>query len=576
VNRGRGAARPIFALAAAAAAYAVVLAATGGFETHLIGTRIRSRGWERPAAAAVALWLLSVTLSLRADSGRASRAWAAVSSQRAGRLLAVAAVAWTLCAAARYSSNAAGGSDSFGYVSQAYLFARVELTDQIPLRPEFTWRDAALSLIPLGYVGAAEAERMAPVYPPGLPLMMALALPFGDGAMYAVVPLLGGVVVWCTWLMGRRLGDPLAGGMAAVCLSVSATFLLMHFSPMSDVPVAALWLGAWLAASATFRGAPALAGALAGVAVLTRPNLAPLSLVIGVIAAVSRATSDAPRTKFDVRRALWALAGFMLPFAAAVVGLMVIQWQRYGDPLMSGYGSAGELFALAYVRPNLGSYAARITAIYTPVIWLWLAGAVVIRHTPSRGLLVGGVAFIAVVWLAYIPYLPFEPWFFTRFLLPAIPFMLVLALMVAMATVRRLPVWSRPAVSAAFIAVMIISLSTESQRRGVFESASIERKYPDAGRYVRDHLEGNSYILARQHSGSVRLYSGHPTIRWDVIGGDQLDLVVRTVRGTGSPVYVVMDDDEVPAFARHFEGQRTAGSLRALAQFGQARVYAVE
>ena len=254
----------------------------------------------------------------------------------------------------------------------------------------------------------------------------------------------------------------------------------------------------------------------------------------------------------------------------------MIQWKRYGDPLMSGYGSAGELFALAYIAPNLASYAARVTAIYTPVIWLCLAGAAVRRRMPSRGLLASTVAFIAVVWLAYLPYLPFEPWFFTRFLLPAIPFMLVLAMIVVLAIVRRLPVWSRPAVSAAFILVMIASLSAESQRRGVFESAAIERKYPDAGHYVRDRLEANSYVLARQHSGSVRLYSGRPTIRWDVIGGDELDLVVRTVRATGSPVYVVMDDDEVPEFARHFEGQRTAGSLRALAQFGQARVYAVE
>ena len=569
MNRGRGAAWFIFALAAAAAAYALVLAVTGGFEIHLIGIRIRSRGWERPAAAAVALWLISVTLWLRADSGRASGAWTAISSPRAGELLAAAAVAWTLFAGARYASAAAGGSDSFGYVSQAHLFARGELTDGIPLRPEFTWRDAALSLIPLGYLPAAQAERMAPVYPPGLPLLMTLALPLGDGAMYAVVPLLGGVVVGCSWLVGRRLGDPLAGAMAATCLSVSATFLLMHFSPMSDVPVAALWLGAWLAASATFRSAAVMAGAFAGAAVLTRPNLAPLALVIGVIAVGSPAT-------FDVRRATRALAGFMPPFAAAVAALIVIQWQRYGDPLRSGYGSVGELFALAYVGPNLGSYAARLTAIYTPVIWLWLAAGVVIRRTLSRGLLVSGVAFIAVVWLAYVPYLPFEPWFFTRFLLPAIPFMLVLAMMVVLATVRRLPVWSRPAVSAAFLAVMIVSLSAESQRRGVFESAAVERKYPDAGHFVRDHLEGNSYVLARQHSGSVRLYSGRPTIRWDVIGGDQLDLVVRTVRAMGSPVYVVMDDDEVTEFARHFEGQRTAGSLRALAQFGQARVYAVE
>ena len=560
-------------LAAATALYALALAFTGGFEAHLIGTRIRSRGWERPAAAAVALWLLSATFSLRAESGRASRAWTRIDSQGSGLLLAAIAIAWTLVAGVWYSTGAAGGSDSFGYVSQAHLFARGALTDAVPVRPEFTWRDAALSLIPLGYRPAAEIERMAPVYPPGLPLLLTLALPFGERAMYAVVPLFGAVVVGCTWLVGRRLGDPLAGGMAAACLSVSATFLLMHFSPMSDVPVAALWLGAWLSASGTSRGAPAMAGALAGAAVLTRPNLAPLALVIGATILMPGAAADVRRAARNMPR---ALAAFALPLLAAVAVLLVIQWKRYGDPLMSGYGSAGELFAPGHIAPNLASYAARVTAIYTPVIWLWLTGAAVIRRMPSRALFASTIAFIGVVWLAYLPYLPFEAWFFTRFLLPAIPFMLVLAMIVVLAIVRRLPVWSRPAVSAAFIILMIVSLCAVSRRHGVFESAAIERKYPDAGHYVRDRLEANSYVLARQHSGSVRLYSGRPTIRWDVIGGDQLDLVVRTVRATGSPVYVVMDDDEVPEFARHFEGQRTAGSLKALAQFGQARVYAVE
>ena len=576
MNRGRGAARFIFALAAATAVYALVLAFTGGFEVHLIGTRIRSRGWERPAAAAAALWLLAVTLSLRSGIDRASRAWARLDSHHAGRLLAIAAVAWTLFAGARYATGAAGGSDSYGYVSQAQLFARGELTDEIPRRTEFTWRDAALSMIPLGYLPAAQGDRMAPVYPPGLPLLMMLAAPFGERAMYAVVPLLGAVAAWCTWLVGRRLGDPLAGGIAAGCLSVSATFLLMHFSPMSDVPVAAAWLGAWLAASGTFRGASATAGALTGVAILIRPNLAPLALIIAATSVATRARCGVQGVGCAVRDARGALAGFVLPVAAAIAGLMVIQWQRYGDPLVSGYGSAGELFALAYVAPNLVSYAARVTAVYTPVIWLWLAGIAVMRRAPFPVLILSSISFIAVVWLAYLPYLPFEPWFFTRFLLPAIPFMLVLTMIVVLTIVRRLPMWSRPAVSVVFIAVMIVSLSAESQRRGVFESAAIERKYPDAGHYVRDHLEANSYVLARQHSGSIRLYSGRPTIRWDVIGGDQLDLVVHTVRGVGSPVYVVMDDDEVPEFVKHFDGQRTAGSLKALAQFGQARVYAVE
>ena len=36
------------------------------------------------------------------------------------------------------SAFAAGGSDSFGYVSQARLFTQAALTDAVPVRPEFT------------------------------------------------------------------------------------------------------------------------------------------------------------------------------------------------------------------------------------------------------------------------------------------------------------------------------------------------------------------------------------------------------------------------------------------------------
>jgi hypothetical protein len=178
--------------------------------------------------------------------------------------------------------------------------------------------------------------------------------------------------------------------------------------------------------------------------------------------------------------------------------------------------------------------------------------------------------------MAYLVYLPFAPWFFTRFLLPAIPIMLTLAVMVVLVTIRRLPFWMRPVAVAVFVAVMLAALAGQSRRLGVFDSKSIEQKYPEAGAYVRQHLPASAYVLARQHSGSVRLYGERPTIRWDVIGGDQLDLVVATLRSIGATVYVVADDDEMPEFATHFDGQITTRRLSPLAQFGQARVYAVE
>jgi hypothetical protein len=243
---------------------------------------------------------------------------------------------------------------------------------------------------------------------------------------------------------------------------------------------------------------------------------------------------------------------------------------------MSGYGAAGELFAWAYVSQNAVSYAMRITALYTPLIWLWAVAPIVMRRAPTPRLLTATVMVIAAVWLAYLPYLPFDAWFFTRFLLPAIPLMLVLATMVILVGIRRLPTWARPATTVLFLLLLSYALLHQSQQRGVFEAWAIEQKYPAAGRYVRDRLPANAYVLARQHSGSVRLYASRPTIRWDVIGGDQLDLVVRTVRAVGSPIFMVADDDELPAFERHFAGQATPRRLRALAQFGPARVYAIE
>ena len=567
-------------MAAACAAYALILYFTGGFESELAGVRIRSRGWERPAYLSLALFTVAAGLFIRL-SASVSVIWGHLDSVDAGRVLAAVGIAWALVAGIRFGTFSAGGSDSFGYISQAHLFLRAQLTDQVPMRPEFAWRDAELSLIPLAYRPAAQPGRMAPVYPPGLSLILAAVHPLGDRAMYLVIPMFGALAVFCTMAIGRALGDPLAGGIAALLLSVSATFLLMDFSPMSDVPVTALWLAAVVVANARTKHAPLLAGLLTGAAVLTRPNLAPLAAAIAALVAVEGTARirNACHAEAALETALGRqrrMATFLAPVVVAIVSLLWMQSQRYGGALQSGYGAAGELFALAHAGPNLVSYAARMTSVFTLVIWLWLVSPVLLWRKSPRPLLLGCVAIVFGTWIAYVVYLPFEPWFFTRFLLPAIPLMLVLAVMVVLITIRRLPFWMRPVAVTVFVAVMLSALAGQSRRLGVFDSKSIEQKYPQAGAYVREQLPTSAYVLARQHSGSVRLYGERPTIRWDVVGGDQLDLVVATLRSIGATVYVVADDDEMPEFATHFDGQITTRRLSPLAQFGQARVYAVE
>ena len=273
--------RWILAVSVMSAAYAAVIYWTGGFEADVLGRTLRSRAWERPAAVAVAFLLLATAFELRRSTAGASKVWAWLNSSRAAAFLTTIAIGWTLVAGFRFGTFAAGGSDSYCYVSQAHLFAKGQLTEAVSPLPEFSWRDAGVTLIPLGYRPALVPGRMAPICPPGFSLLMAAVHPIGDRAMFVLVPLFGAMVLLCTAVAGRQLGQSLSGAAAALLLSVSPTFLLMVFAPMSDVPATALWLGALVVAFSAAESSMAsiAAGMLAGLAILTRPNLAPLAIV---------------------------------------------------------------------------------------------------------------------------------------------------------------------------------------------------------------------------------------------------------------------------------------------------------
>ena len=64
-----------------------------------------------------------------------------------------------------------------------------------------------------------------PIYSPGVPMLMALfKIAGGDRAVYYVVPLLGGLAVWVTFLVGRQVAGPVVGAAAAVLLFISIFF----------------------------------------------------------------------------------------------------------------------------------------------------------------------------------------------------------------------------------------------------------------------------------------------------------------------------------------------------------------
>ncbi|HMF61527.1 MAG TPA: hypothetical protein VK595_14200, partial [Vicinamibacterales bacterium] len=116
-------------LTVAVAAYALVVAWTGGFDARLAGVRIRSRQWERPALIAVAgsAWLLY--LVRRRTAVVFVRVWHVTDGARGASVMAGVAAVWTLAAGLHFGTFASGGSDSYGYAGQARLLLHGRLTD---------------------------------------------------------------------------------------------------------------------------------------------------------------------------------------------------------------------------------------------------------------------------------------------------------------------------------------------------------------------------------------------------------------------------------------------------------------
>jgi hypothetical protein len=114
-----------------------------------------------------------------------------------------------------------------------------------------------------------------------------------------------------------------------------------------------------------------------------------------------------------------------------------------------------------------------------------------------------------------------------------------------------------------------------AESRSAFELHRLESKYPAAGAFAHEHLPATAFILAAQHSGSIRYYANLPTLRWDLLGGGALDQALASLRAEGYEPFAVLDAEEDVEFRRKFEaaGQRAAGRLTPLGVPGGVRVY---
>lgn len=414
-------------LAAVTAAIALAILVTGGWDLWIAGRRVSMHSPARPFLVVGLAWVLYLFLSDREATSLKMGSpyvvwdvtkWTSGFATCAPALLAGAALVIGL----HFGAFLPLASDSYGYVSQAELIANGRLTTPVsPLAADAPWPDAAWTLAPLGYRPGSTGA-LVPTYPPGYPALMAAAIRMaGTRAGYVVVPLMGALLVWTTWRIGTRVVGPATGLLAALLMLCSPILLIQLCVPMSDVPAAALWALALSLTLAGTRRSVLAAGTLSGLALAVRPNLLLLAIVLAV--AVAAGAWMRGRAKASIAMAsLYALG--MVPGLVAV-GWLFSHW--YGSPFRSGYGELDALFSTRHAFANLARYPAWLvetqSVLAAAPLLLLLARPAGARLAP----LVTLAAFAVTAFATYLFYLPFDNWGFLRFLLPAWPSLMVLA-----------------------------------------------------------------------------------------------------------------------------------------------------
>jgi hypothetical protein len=281
----------------------------------------------------------------------------------------------------------------------------------------------------------------------------------------------------------------------------------------------------------------AIAGGMcASLAVLTRPNLVPAIVPLLWLL---------PERRARLRWTAGAVPG-------AVV-LAVLNGIRYGSPLATGYGSAGDLFSIAHVAANLTRYPRWFVETQSPMAVLAVAAPWVVRGDGARRLAIVSLVASALVIAPYLVYTVFDEWWYLRFLLPVLPVLLVYGVAVLL---RVVPRRARVGASVGLASVLGAWCLSVAAERHVFELQRLEARFALTGAYVARELPPDSVVLAVQQSSSIRFYAGIPTIVWGAVPADGLDALVAGLHANGRPLFVALEDAETQPFRERFAGQR--------------------
>src|SRR5262245_51538295 len=124
--------------------------------------------------------------------------------------------------------------------------------------------------------------------------------------------------------------------------------------------------------------------------------------------------------------------------------------------------------------------------------------------------------------------------------------------------------WSaRFATSAVAIATVFLAIHglSTARSRFAFDVGRAERRYVDVARFVAARTEPSAVAIAVQHSGTLRMYGGRLTLRFDQLDPAWLDRAIAFLEANGRHPVIVVEDGEAALFTQQFGAANRAGRL---------------
>jgi 4-amino-4-deoxy-L-arabinose transferase-like glycosyltransferase len=449
---------------------------------------------------------------------------------------------------------AVGGSDSSCYGLMAQAFAAGQLQPFSVIGVEAPWPDASTTTAPGGFIPSSLRPGAAsPICAPGFSLLMApLAALFGQDAIFWLTPMAAALLVLSSFAIANRMAGGAAGVTAALLVASSPIVLFQVVQPMNDITTVALWTTV-MALLVTDDAAEGLwrvriAGFLGGVAILVRPNLAPLFAAAMALVLVRDETR---RRRNNSTGALVVGATF------GVVVMLSLNRSLYGSLFGSGYGDAADLFSLSHVGENVRNYSQALFATQSVAPAVGLLAPFVLPSAHRRVSIVL-LAAAAITTGIYLLYTTFPEWWYLRFLMPALVVLLILSSVVAVELASR----ARMRGLIPIVAVLLAILGTRAAAaRDVFALQALEGRYRDTAAIVRDQLPANAVVITVWQSGGVRFHAHRETVMWDSLDPAWLDRAVAWLEARGHAPYFLFERREEPLFRQRFRDHSVFGGL---------------